>query len=196
METLINIDQNFLNYLAMKRIPFSSSDNTQMHIAITFVGKQFRIGSILSYGINYPVNVHAEINAIDNIPTYKTNKTHKNKKKISKKIINVMVLRINKSGNLIMSRPCKHCIQSMYNKKYKFENYRNDGFNKVFKLENKFDSIKYVFYSDEKGNIVRKKLNDLFKSKDTLVISSGNRKWAKHHKEIACETIKKEKHKK
>jgi len=165
MLKIINIDENFLKHVKKKRIS-SELSNSQMHIAITFVGNKFEVGSIMSFGINYPVNIHAEMNAIDNIPSAK-----------SKKNMSILVLRVTKSGKLVMSKPCKHCVSSLYNKIYKFDNYRNDGFNKSFNFENKYNKIKYIYYSNENGLIVREKLKNMYKYDEKLVTSSGNRKW-------------------
>lgn len=61
----------------------------------------------------------------------------------------IVVLRVNSSGDLVNSHPCKNCLNII----------------KLFK-------IKYVSYSNEEGNIVTKKSKEL----TTTHISKYNRK--------------------
>jgi deoxycytidylate deaminase len=76
--------------------------------------------------------IHAEEDAIRKLPF------RKNKKKIE---IDLLVIRINKNGKLLNSKPCSNCLKKMKNiKGYK---------------------IKYVHYSTENGTIVTQKLSDL-----------------------------------
>lgn len=89
-----------------------------------------RNGNILSFGVNhtiknsYCMTVHSEIDALN-----KLNNRFKNK------IVNMSVVRFNKSGKLTNSKPCYECIK-----------YINEQ-NKV--------KIKNIYYSNEKGEIVR-----------------------------------------
>ena len=76
---------------------------------------------------------HAETDAIRKLPpTY-------NKKRILN--INLIVIRVDKTGQLKNSKPCQKCIQHLSKIKY----YR----------------VKHIYYSDDKGNIVKTTLNNL-----------------------------------
>ena len=90
----------------------------------------------LARGINhylpsYYNSIHAKVAAIDNLL--------KTKKKIK---IDIIVIRINKSGNLCNSEPCQSCLK--YMKKHLLDrNY----------------ILKNIYYSDNNSNIINKKLN-------------------------------------
>lgn len=64
--------------------------------------------------------------------------------------LHIIVIRVNISGNVIYSKPCPDCCKKM----------RACG-------------VKKVTYSDENGNLITKKLNNLGECK----ISSGYRNW-------------------
>ena len=74
--------------------------------------------NVLSVGINYykssrtDCSTHAEINAIDKLPTLKRSKRLVR--------IDILVIRTSASGVLGMSKPCSKCISDMFNKCYIF----------------------------------------------------------------------------
>jgi cytidine deaminase len=80
---------------------------------------------------SYHNSIHAEVAAINNL--------HKTKKKIK---IDIIVIRINKSGNLCNSEPCLSCLKYM-EKHLLDRNY----------------ILKNIYYSDNNSNIVKTKLN-------------------------------------
>ena len=93
------------------------------------------------YGDNYfkpnKINtIHAEQSAIDRLPNL-TNKKHL-------KTINIIVVRISKTGMWSMSKPCIHCIKYM-NNIAPLKGYR----------------IKRVYYSCEDGSIKNYSLNNM-----------------------------------
>lgn len=94
------------------------------HIACIFKGQLYN-KNILSIGINhYNTNhsshftsanhysaqnnptTHAEIDAIDKLRKYHNTKKPQN--------INILVIRVNKRCEVKMSKPCKHCIDKMF----------------------------------------------------------------------------------
>ncbi len=82
-------------------------------------------------GCNY--GRHAEVEAMLRLPPPT--------KKMRLKWINLIVIRVDKSGALKNSRPCIKCIEHLSNmKSYK---------------------LKYVFYSDDTGSIVKQKFSQL-----------------------------------
>lgn len=106
-----------------------------------FLKKKGVILKELSYGVNYPN--HAEHDAIENL-----NKKRRieRKKRKSCTVVNMLVIRYNKTNKLVNSKPCVHCIHKMINIPIKH------GY-----------KIKYVYYSDTDRIIVKKKLTDLLK---------------------------------
>lgn len=87
----------------------------------------------LRSGCNY--TTHAEMEALKRLDG-RCRHTRRRKK------INLIVLRVNKSGELCNSKPCGKCIEYMAGLK----NYR----------------INKVYYSDENGGIVAKKFGVLY----------------------------------
>lgn len=86
---------------------------------------------------------HAEIDALNKI---------KNKKNIPKNI-DLLVIKLTKSGKLSSSRPCIHCLNSLEKSNLKFKN---------------------IYYSDSNGNILKEKFSNM-KNNPTTYISSGKR---------------------
>jgi len=114
-----------------------------------FVGKNIG-GKKEARGQNYSLNgsqsVHAEMDALDNL--------RQKNYLIGNKAMNLLVIRLTKTGKLGESRPCYHCLQRL-----------NDCGVK----------IKYVYYSTADGRIMREKLSDMIDSPKTYV-SLGNRR--------------------
>jgi pyrimidine deaminase RibD-like protein len=108
--------------------------NKSYHIACIFEGKASNIKNI-SYGINIYDNnrgigmTHAEVNAINNLPSRQNNSKHLKK-------INILVIRTSHTGKLGMSKPCIKCIIDMNNIAPK------RGY-----------IVKNISYSDSDGNI-------------------------------------------
>lgn len=94
---------------------------------------------ILSFGENLDYT-HAEHAAILNLPNLKVKKNLKN--------IDIVIIRVNKSGSLINSKPCIHCILNMYN---------------IPLLKGYV--IKNIYYSNETGIIIKEKLINMLYSK-------------------------------
>lgn len=117
------------------------------HIACIFKG-EIVDKNILSIGFNCFKNnnvcfpsIHAEINAIDKMKTnYETKKLQP---------INLLIIRVNKLGELKMSKPCKHCINRMIDFPCK----------KGYK-------IKKIIYSLDDGSYESTTLNRLYHSND------------------------------
>jgi deoxycytidylate deaminase len=98
-------------------------------------------GSILSFGENHFMasnigdlyTIHAEHDAINNLPYTKKKKT-----------INLLVVRFTKNKKLCMSKPCNQCIQNIY----KF-------------APRKGYTVKNIYYSTEQETIHKTTLNRL-----------------------------------
>jgi cytidine deaminase len=129
---LINITDKLMDY----RIRHDNGENFR-HASCVFTSSN----KILSFGTNYLLNdfnkykkisMHAEESVI--------HKLEHRKKPIK---VNILVIRLIKKSQSYESQnslPCLNCLQDMYNA-------RNKGYN-----------IKYVYYSDENGDICRDKL--------------------------------------
>jgi cytidine deaminase len=98
---------------------------------------------------NIRMTTHAEMNAID-IMIKKTI--------CKKKTINLIVLRVHKNNTLSLSQPCYHCSTEM--------------------MKNKHVNIKYLFFSDENGDIQKHDFNTWY-NETNHHISSGWR--CAHH---------------
>lgn len=103
--------------------------------------------NIISYGINsygidhkYPgcihAGIHAEIDAINKLPTIRNKHKHKQ--------INLFITRLSITCRMLNSKPCNNCIKQM-----KYLTYLK-GYN-----------IKRIYYSDDNGNIIQTKLTNL-----------------------------------
>ncbi len=114
--------------------------HTTSHV---FTSPKGHILKVLSYGINTYNNpwgvgtIHAEANAINNLPP------HSNKKKNLKKV-NILVIKTSPTGKIGISKPCIKCIMNMMTLPIK------RGY-----------IIKDVYYSDYYGNIVKTNLKIL-----------------------------------
>jgi cytidine deaminase len=78
---------------------------------------------------------HAETDAIDHLPSNNNNRII---------TLNLVVIRVNIDGTLKNSKPCAHCLMHLTTLTHA-RRYR----------------VKYVYYSDNNGSIVRKKLSEL-----------------------------------
>ena len=122
--------------------------NQSNHIAYIFNDKK-NIFNALSYGINMydtQKNIgsrhkHSEAVAIDNLPIL-PNKKHL-------KQINILVIRTSMLGKIGMSKPCIKCILDM---------------NTI--PQKKGYIIKYIYYSDRDGQIIRTTVKELLNSQD------------------------------
>ena len=88
------------------------------------------------------ISCHAEVAVLDR---YRKHKQHY----ISNKKLTLVVIRINKSQQLINSKPCKECISNIYS-----------------------GGIRKIIYSDAEGNLIESKTKELLdetrSSKGTL----------------------------
>jgi hypothetical protein len=96
---------------------------------------------VLSFGEN-DEKKHAEIHAIEKLDHQKI-----------KKSVNLLVVRLSKSGELGESRPCYHCLQSLKKTKIK---------------------IKYVYFSTESKIITREKFKNML-CVNIFYVSSGHK---------------------
>lgn len=111
-------------------------DNARHAAAITYHGNS---NNIISYGINkynYTFSIHAEYDAIKNLPTVQIKK-----KKIS---IDLYVGKFSINGNYLMSKPCDRCINNMINI-----------------LPDRGYKIINIFYTNIDGTIIKTNLTDL-----------------------------------
>jgi hypothetical protein len=103
----------FIQDLIQKRLCYH---DTYSHIA-AFTTKEYpsAIGqnSDRSPYSNNKIKMHAEIDALQKINNMIRNKKIKRRNKL-----NLIVLRVNKSGNLCESAPCYHCSQELMNQKF------------------------------------------------------------------------------
>lgn len=101
-----------------------------------------------SYG--YPISTHAEIDAIGKI--YMQSKMRTKKRPIH---VDLLVVRVSKTGQLGSSRPCYNCLLSME--------------------KTSFLKIHNVYYSTNDKTIVKEKFTSMLKSEKTH-LSVGFRK--------------------
>ena len=90
-------------------------------------------------------NTHAEMNAIGKLPPVYDNKKRK---------IYIVVIRIDKNGNLKNSAPCSKCVEHML---------RLNGWGSY--------NLKDIYYSNEDGNIIKTSLKDLETNENNYVSS-------------------------
>ena len=105
--------------------------------------KKLAIGTNCNIKFGFMPSKHAEMDVLNKV---------KNKKNMPKKI-DLMVIRLTKTGLLTESRPCYHCLCFMEKSKLNIQN---------------------VYYSTGQGTIVKEKLIDM-KSNPKTCISSGMR---------------------
>ncbi len=148
-----------LDNIKQKRTP--RLDDSIQHFAVFFQRGSFE-KETFTMGENkqtsqwsfFFMSTHAEIDALNKL---------KSKKNINlKNRFDLMVIRISKTGILGESRPCFHCLQTLEKSGVKIHN---------------------VYYSTEKGKIVREKFNTMKESKKTTY-SSGYRRSMQKHKKI------------
>jgi cytidine deaminase len=124
-----------ISSLINKRL-LNSSFGSFYHCSIIFTKKQGALYP-LSYGENQirgNKSIHAEVDAINRIKPKKQGKIQK---------VCLFVLRVNKSKEITISKPCKHCINQM--KSLVSKNYK----------------ISDVFYSDKDGKIIKTSFTNL-----------------------------------
>jgi cytidine deaminase len=95
-------------------------------------------GDIVSAGVNFTIkdfSIHAERSAYFNMP----------KKFRNKENLDILVIRINKSKELLYSKPCKSCIEFL--KKKNIRNiYYSGNDNKIIKENTKNISNNHISY--------------------------------------------------
>ena len=119
----------------IKRRLVNSTFGKYYHCSVIFT-KRRGVTSPLSYGENQirgKESIHAEADCINKIPT-KDGKIQK---------VSLLVIRVNKSGEYTMSKPCMHCIEKM-----------NSIIGKNYKISS-------VYYSNKQGEIEKCSLNKL-----------------------------------
>ena len=93
-------------------------------------------------------SVHAEMDAFSKIHLLKRRKNGKNNNKKPFKV-NMLVIQMNRSSELKMSKPCYHCIK------------------KLAKHSNVI--INNVYYSNREGGLTMEKFSDLVNSEETYL---------------------------
>lgn len=145
-----NVDIENNNYLKNINNCLCGDSN---HIACIFQGKVSYLKNkvnILSFGINKyndfdckKPSIHAEHNAI--------NKLIPLKKKKKLESIDILVIRVSRSNNIQMSKPCFNCIQIM----------------KILP-EKKGYKINNIYYSDNNGTIIKTNIKCLENSEQHI----------------------------
>lgn len=102
----------------------NSIETGQLHYAILIKGSK-----PFSPWVKNSMELHAECNALKSIP--------KKNRRTNKKLT-LLVIRVNKKGELKLSKPCTNCINSM-----------------------KMACINTVMYSDDQGQIVKQKISNV-----------------------------------
>ena len=95
-----------------------------------------------------PISTHAEIDALQKL------KSEYIRGKIKRMTMDLLVVRLSKTGMMSMSAPCQHCLKQLANAKYV--------------------NIKNVYYSKNKDEIVCERFDTLINSAEQF-ISSGYR---------------------
>ncbi len=127
-----------------------------------------RILNVLSYGINTYNNnrgvgtIHAEANAINNLPPRPCNRKHL-------KRIDILVIRTSQTGKIGMSKPCIKCIIDMTTITPK------RGY-----------MIKNISYSDSDGNIITTSLKEMVEEGNFHVTRFYKMHNFKHHMLNTC----------
>lgn len=109
------------------------------------VGKKPIIGENYEAKTPKAPSIHAEVDAITKLLTQPT--------KLPKKV-DLLVIRLSKTGVYGSSRPCFHCLKMLDGCKVK---------------------INFVYYSTAEGTIVRERFNQMMNS-DLTYVSLGNRR--------------------
>jgi len=120
--------------------------NLSNHIACVFFKKSNNIIKIHT-GINNYINingnqstVHAEISALNKLKNINSKKCKK---------INLLVIKVSYTGKVGNSKPCIKFIEKMY----------------CLPIDKGY-SIKNVYYSDDKGNIIKNKIQNLIEDEN------------------------------
>ena len=95
---------------------------------------------------SYMSSTHAEVDLLR-----KLTRSHKY---LTKKRLDLIVVRYNKLGVLVESKPCKHCMDILNRSRFQF---------------------RYVYYSTSEGVIVKKLFSELLSQ--NLFITRGERSW-------------------
>lgn len=139
-------------YLILREKNMIVRDKNHNHICMFFPGnwKNFNLDSRTIISENqmligsFPYSIHAEINMLKKIQKCGYINRRKN--------YDIIVVRVSLRGKFGNSRPCFHCIVDL--------------------LNNNHIKIRYVYYSNSKGEIVREKLSEMLLF-DQSKISSG-----------------------
>jgi len=141
-------------YFVLRRKKMIGHEKKQNHICMFFSGnlKNFSIDERTIISENqmligsFPYSVHAEINMLKKIQKYGYINRRKN--------YDIVVVRVSIKGKLGNSRPCFHCILDLIN--------------------NNYIKIRYVYYSNSQGEIVREKLSEMLLSARNKISSGHN----------------------
>lgn len=90
--------------------------------------------------------MHAEENAMKNFIRMN--------RKLKRTRVNIHIIRVSRNGQYKNSKPCYHCIQKLAN--------------------NNLLNIRYVYFSNDEGEISCVKFNDLYLDIENCRISRGN----------------------
>ena len=110
--------------------------------------KQIKKNNNITFGVNHGLcngscSIHAELDAINKL------KPLKNKKRL--KSINLLVVRLNMSKQVIMSKPCQRCIMML----------------ETFPMTKGY-KVNKIYYSDDNGNIIRTNIQKLKREKNHI----------------------------
>jgi hypothetical protein len=129
-------------------------------MSLSFLQENRSVLYRISHGINYydrmtnTKRIHSEYNAIQKLPPVRKQKRLKE--------INMLTINVSSTAKIKNGKPCMHCLWDMLTLPPK-----------------KGYVIKYVYYSDGTGNIVKEKLTSLINSGDFHI--SGANKLKKYH---------------
>lgn len=130
---------NIINILTEKRLKYGIS--SYMHVCSILLKDDLctPIG-INSYQELYSGCCYGKHAEMDALQRFRKKYTHPKKRIIT---INIIVIKITQCGILRCSMPCINCLKHLH------------------KLPKYGYRVKYIYYSDENGNIAKKKLTEL-----------------------------------
>jgi len=143
------VTDKFANAVERLRKAAMQSALNQKHAACLVYGEQ-----ITSVGVNkrftvrlndnvLPLTIHAEVDALSNLnPKYL-------------KGLDILVIRVNRAGQLVYSRPCNSCIDKLYRKGIRKAYYSDTDGNIVYEFVDKMPKI-----HDSAGTRMRQKYQD------------------------------------
>lgn len=131
---------NIIDYMINIRLKNATEVDKFMHVAAIIIDSRMVCCSInqsrLKYHCQGVKSIHSEIAAIKKLPYRDISKKKKN--------VDMIVIRVTKTGKLSSSQPCEYCVKHL------------SEMNNSYRINN-------IFFSDNRG-IVKTKLTDLCNS--------------------------------